>query len=161
MSLFKKIGKGIKKVAKVGVRALAATNPYAAAASSLMGPSGASRQVMAQSMSGFLPPLATLGGGLATAGRVAGQVATRIARGRYPAWVTNILIAGGTIVGGMLYDKSGQAIGPVPKRPRSKGITGRELKSFTRVTGILNKYCKTPPPVSRRGRGYSKGKSCR
>jgi hypothetical protein len=158
MSLLKKIFKGVKKVAKVGVRGLAAAgNPYAMAATSFSAPA---RQTMAQSM-GFLPPLATLGGGLATAGRVAGQVATRIARGRYPAWVTNILIAGGTIVGGMLYDKSGQAIGPVPKRPRSKGITGRELKSFTRVTGILNKYCKTPPPVSRRGRGYSKGKSCR
>ena len=45
------------------------------------------------------------------------------------------------------------------RRTRSKGITGRELKSFTRVTHILNKYCKAAPP--RRRAAPSKGKACR
>jgi hypothetical protein len=43
-------------------------------------------------------------------------------------------------------------------RRRMKGITGAQLKAFTRVTAILNKYCKTPPP---RRRASTRGKSCR
>lgn len=169
MSLFRKVLKGVKKVAKVGVRTLAATNPYAAAATSLIGTrSPSARMTMANSLGGVSSmsafpmlaggTLARVGGTLATtAGRLAGA-AKRISR-KHPAWVQNVLIAGGTIIAGMVYDKAGQAIGPVPKRPRSKGITARELKSFTRVTGILNKYCKTPPPTKRRS--ASRSRSCR
>jgi hypothetical protein len=50
--------------------------------------------------------------------------------------------------------KTGRVIG----RRRSKGITGNELKSFTRVTHILNKYCKVAPP---RRRASTRGKACR
>lgn len=64
---------------------------------------------------------------------------------------------GAATAGAILYDAMGN---PVRKpRRRSKGITARELKSFTRVTAVLNKYCKTPSPTKRRG--ASRGKACR
>ena len=57
----------------------------------------------------------------------------------------------------VLYDAAGN---PVRRaRRRSKGITATQLKAFTRVTAILNKYCKTPPPAKRRG--ATRSKSCR
>jgi hypothetical protein len=59
--------------------------------------------------------------------------------------------------GAILYDQFGNPV-RTKRRARSKGITARELKSFTRVTGILNKYCKTPPPMKRR---TARSKSCR
>ena len=90
------------------------------------------------------------------AGRTVGRAVRRYAGA---GWVQNILAAGGTIVAGMVYDAANRPIGPAPKRKRSKGITARELKSFTRVTGILSKYCKTPPP--RRRAAPARGKSCR
>jgi len=48
--------------------------------------------------------------------------------------------------------------GQPQKRRRAKGITGAQLKAFTRVTGILNKYCKAPPP---RRRAASRSTKCR
>lgn len=71
-------------------------------------------------------------------GRVAQSVARRV--GRY---------AGGAVTaagaGALLYDAAGNVVGQ-RRRRRSKGITATQLKAFTRVTAILNKYCKTPPP---------------
>jgi hypothetical protein len=46
-----------------------------------------------------------------------------------------------------------------PRKRRAKGITATQLKAFTRVTALLNKYCKTPPPTKRRS--ASRGKACR
>lgn len=160
MSLFKKIFKGVKKVAKVGLRAVAATNPYVAAASTLIGATGSSaRQSMAaprslamsQSLGGVnsmsLLSLPTLARGAGTLARSAGGVIRRNAG--------TVATVGGTAA--ILYDQFGNPVRR--KRPRSKGITARELKSFTRVTGILNKYCKTPPPTKRRS--ASRSRSCR
>lgn len=66
----------------------------------------------------------------------------------------------GGAAGAAIYDAAGNLLRGRPgKRRRAKGITGRELKSFVRVTGLLNKYCKTPPPTKRRG--AAKGKICR
>lgn len=66
----------------------------------------------------------------------------------------------GGAAGAAIYDAAGNLLRGRPgRRKRAKGITGRELKSFVRVTGLLNKYCKTPPPTKRRG--ASKGKICR
>jgi hypothetical protein len=48
---------------------------------------------------------------------------------------------------------------PGRRRRRAKGITGTELKSFRRVTGLLQKLCKTPAPT-RRARSARKT-SCR
>ncbi len=87
-----------------------------------------------------LPALATVGRTVGTAVR------------RYGGTVATV---GGA--GAILYDAAGNPV--QRRRPKSKGITARELKSFTRVTGILNKYCKTPPPMKRRAAGRSK--SCR
>jgi hypothetical protein len=84
---------------------------------------------------------------LPSLGRQAGQVVRR-----YGGTAATVATAGA-----VLYDAAGN---PVKRRkPKSKGITARELKSFTRVTSILNKYCKTPPPMKRRG--ATRSKSCR
>lgn len=45
------------------------------------------------------------------------------------------------------------------RRRRRKGISASELKAFTRVTQVLNKYCKTPSPTKRRS--APRGKACR
>jgi hypothetical protein len=88
----------------------------------------------------------TVGGGVVRG--VAGSVARRI--GRY---------AGGAVtaasVGAMIYDAAGNPIGRRARR-RGKGITASQLKAFTRVTHILNKYCKTPAPARRRSTGARK-----
>jgi hypothetical protein len=62
----------------------------------------------------------------------------------------------GTAVGMATFRGGGQATGQ--RRRRKKGISATELKAFTRVTGVLNKYCKTPPPMKRRTSG---GRKCR
>lgn len=159
MSLFKKIFKGVKKVAKVGLRAVAATNPYAAAATTLLSTASSARQMAAaprsmamnQSLGGVnsmsLLSLPSLARGAGTLTRSAGNVIRRNA-----GTIGTVATAGA-----ILYDAAGNPVRR--KRPRSKGITARELKSFTRVTGLLNKYCKTPPPTKRRS--ASKGRSCR
>lgn len=83
-----------------------------------------------------IPGAGAVGGSITRA--VAGSVARRV--GRY---------AGGAAtavgVGAILYDAAGNPVGQ-RRRRRSKGITANQLKAFTRVTAILNKYCKTPPP---------------
>lgn len=52
----------------------------------------------------------------------------------------------------------GRGQAAAPRRRRRKGISGSELKAFTRVTAVLNKYCKTPPPMRRR---TSRSSKCR
>lgn len=150
MSLFKKIFKGVKKVAKVGIRTIAGSNPYAAAATGLIGSSsGSARMTMAQSMGGIqsFASLPTLARGAGTLARRAGGAIRRNAG--------TVATVGGTAA--ILYDQFGNPVRR--KRRRGKGITARELKSFTRVTGLLNKYCKTPPPTKRRS--ASRSSSCR
>lgn len=98
---------------------------------------------------------------LTTMARSAGQMVGR--RGRqiatYARGNAGKLAGGALTAGALLYDVNGKAVSQHRRRPRSKGITARELKSFTRVTALLNKFCKTPPPTKRRT--ASKGKSCR
>jgi hypothetical protein len=51
---------------------------------------------------------------------------------------------------------------PLRRKRRAKGITGTQLKSFVRVTKLLNKYCKVAPPTRRRHAGGSRfGRTCR
>jgi hypothetical protein len=54
---------------------------------------------------------------------------------------------------------TGQVVGKAPRR-RAKGITGAQLKAFYRVNSLLNKVCKTAPPISRRGSSRGK-RPCR
>jgi hypothetical protein len=72
-------------------------------------------------------------------------------------------MAAGTLitVGGWIYDKlTGERVGRAAGgRRRRKGISATELKAFTRVTSVLNKYCKTPSPTKRRS--APRGKACR
>lgn len=99
-------------------------------------------------MSIALPALPAIGGAIATGARMIGRGARRYG----PAAVG----AAGTAA--VLYDAAGRPVQAVRRKTRSRGITARELKSFTRVTSILNKYCKTPPPMKRR---TSRSKGCR
>lgn len=168
MSLFGKIFKGIKKVARgvasvgqfvpgpVGVisRGFNAVDAVTRGSSGIQSSRITSRLSAAQpqftgnslmSLQG-LPSLARGAGALVRRG---GGVLRRNA-----GTIGTVATAGA-----ILYDAAGNPVGR-RKRPRSKGITARELKSFTRVTGLLNKYCKTPPPTKRRG-APSRGKSCR
>ena len=90
-------------------------------------------------------------GAIGTAGRAVGGAVARAGR-RYGG-----LVGAAAGVGSVLYDAMGNPVRA--KRRRSKGITARELKAFTRVTGIMNKYCKVGPP--RRRAAAPKGKACR
>lgn len=165
MSIFRKVFKGVKKVVRgvakvgqfvpgpiglasnafntidavtrrhrtaMGMPNVGPTQPYNLAANSLM-----SLQSLPRLARGAGQIVRRTGGAIARNSGTIGAVAT---------------------AGAILYDANGNQVRR--KRPRSKGITARELKSFTRVTGLLNKYCKTPPPTKRRG-APSRGKSCR
>lgn len=83
----------------------------------------------------------------------AGRVLSRTPAG---AVGTGLVVAGGYII-----DKlSGQVVKKVPTR-RPKGITGTQLKAFHRVNSLLNKLCKTAPPISRRGASRGGKRACR
>jgi len=79
-----------------------------------------------------------------TAGRAVGASARSAMTycRRHPVWCSTLGLAGVQA----LVD-SGQL--PPVKRRRSRGITGRELNNFRRVSGILNKWCKVPAPTQR------------
>lgn len=160
MSFFKKAFKGIKKIGKSALKVAAGSTPIGRAvmaATSVAGSVGGSRRTrlqvgssaIQQNMMGVqsMSLLPTLARGAGTLARRAGGAVGRNAG--------TIATVGG--VGAVVYDQFGNPIRR--KRPRGKGITARELKSFTRVTGLLNKYCKTPPPTKRQS--ASRSKSCR
>lgn len=169
MSILKKLGRGIEKAAKrvitnpvlnaAASAALPGAAPFlrvAGAATALSGGGGggssfvADNQVSAMPGSGFRGSNVSLLPAITGAGRALIPRATGALRGS----------AGGVAAGAagaMLYDALGNPVKRAVRR-RSKGITARELKSFTRVTGILNKYCKTPAPMRRRN---TRSKSCR
>jgi hypothetical protein len=168
MSLFKKIGKALKKVGKVGMKAAqvsqAITNPAAYAmqmsytgAGSRMGFAAPPQysdygsyggQNMSLIRTSMNPP--RLGqtlrrGGLSLAKKIPGGIGTAIT------------------AGAILYDSFGNPVARAPKRHRAKGITASQLKAFTRVTHILDKYCKVKPPGGARRTTHraSRSKTCR
>lgn len=172
MSLFGKIFKGLKKtVRKVAGVAQFVPGPVGAAARTFnavdtvfRGVGSSSSRVAAaypmstQYQSSYNPAANSLMSlqSLPRLARGAGQLARRAggAVARNAGTIGTVATAGA-----ILYDAAGNPVGR-RKRPRSKGITARELKSFTRVTGLLNKYCKTPPPTKRRSAPH-RSKSCR
>jgi len=91
-----------------------------------------------------LAPMLGLG-----AGRAVGFAAGRAVRSamtycrRSPAWCASI--GGMAAVEGLI--SSGQL--PIIKRRRARGITGRELNNFKRVSRVLNTWCKVPAPTQR------------
>lgn len=169
MSLFKKLKKGLKKLGKgagkVAQVSQAFTNPAAYAMQMSYSGAGARQQFAApprysdygsgyggQNMSmvrmSMNPP--RLGqtlrrGGLSLAKKIPGGIGTAIT------------------AGAILYDSFGNPVARAPKRNRAKGITARELKSFTRVTHILDKFCKIKPPGGARRTTHraSRSKTCR
>lgn len=62
---------------------------------------------------------------------------------RHPQWCSTI----GGIAAVEALVRDGQL--PVTKRRRAKGISGRELQAFRRVSRTLNKWCKVPAPTQR------------
>ena len=90
--------------------------------------------------------LPRLGQAMGRAGRVATSPGGQIAIGVGTAVAAGRIARGGG--------------GGAPVRRRAKGITGRELKAFTRVNGILDKFCKIKPPTRRAG-SPRRGKACR
>lgn len=110
------------------------------------------RNYGAPSMSQNKPGTQVLPGVGYVAGRAVGQMI-----GRTPA---GLIGTGLVLAGGYLIDKmSGQVVGKAPRR-RAKGISGAQLKAFHRVNNMLNKLCKTAPPISRRG-APRRSKACR
>lgn len=92
-------------------------------------------------------------GGGAIAGRAAGPLGAAMSAGtiarsamtycrRHPAWCSTIGLAG---VAELI---RGGSLPPIKKR-RARGITGRELSSFKRVSRVLNTWCKVPAPTQR------------
>lgn len=170
MSIFKKLERVFRPVLKAAAPALKMVPGVGAVVTAAEGISMArralspSRAVAAVSPSSavqavtqgygapmsLLPALGSLGRGAVTAGRAVVPAAGRVLRN------PGVQGAAGAVVGGMLYDQFGNPVRRAKRR--AKGITARELKSFTRVTSILNKYCKTPPPMKRR---TARSKSCR
>lgn len=169
MSLLKKIGKGLKKLGKVGMKAAnissAISNPAAYAMQ--MSYTGANARQnfarppiygnygamtsernpeMSMMRTALRPPRLgsspMRGGALALAKRVPGPVGLA------------------ATAGALLYDSFGNVVGRVPRRARAKGITATQLKAFTRVTHILDKYCKVKPPGGAR-RTTKRATKCR
>jgi len=91
-----------------------------------------------------LAPMLGLG-----AGRAVGFAAGRAVRSamtycrRNPGWCASI--GGMAAVEGLI--ANGQL--PIIKRRRARGITGRELNNFKRVSRVLNTWCKVPAPTQR------------
>lgn len=144
MSILKKAFKGAGKLlsspaaaAIPGIGKAKAVLGTARALRAVIRPGGAGSPITA----GRTAAMSIAGPGL----RVAGQV------------LKNPAVQG--TVGGLI----GTSIGrrrqstDAPRRRRAKGISGSEMKAFRRVTGVLQKLCKTPAPMRRR----TGGKSCR
>lgn len=78
-------------------------------------------------------------------------MATRAARSaiiwcrRNPQWCSTI---GGTAAVAAMIER-GEL--PHPPRRRSRGITGRELRAFRRVHGVLSKFCAPKMKIRRKG----------
>lgn len=164
MSLFKKIKKGLMKVGrgavKVGQISQAISNPAAYAMQMSYSGASARQQIaapprysdygvpgMSMMRTGMRPPrlgsATTRGGLVGLAKRMPGKIGLA------------------ATAGALLYDSFGNVVGRAPRRARAKGITARELKSFTRVTHILDKYCKIKPPGGARRTTKARSKSCR
>jgi hypothetical protein len=173
MSILKKLGKGLKKIGKgavkVGRAYQAVSNPTAYAMQlSYTGASSRSMSAAPPSYSNYGDPGMSMmrTGGRAPArlggGSMAGQVGRQI--GQKVPGIAGKVAGGLLIIGGYLYDAMGNRVGRAPgARKRSKGITANELKGFTRVTHILDKYCKIKPPGGARRTTHrtSRAKTCR
>lgn len=123
--------------------------------------SGATTQGRDMSMNGYQRTLAVLPRSMPGIGRSllapglgyrAGRAVGTAARSamtycrRHPAWCAG---AGGLAAVEALV--SGGQLPPV-KRRRARGISGRELSAFRRVSKTLNKWCKVPAPTQARKR---------
>lgn len=166
MSLFKKV---FKKVGKIGRKAanigMAVSNPAAYAMQMSYSGAGARQQFAAP------PKYSDYGGGYG------GQSMSLVRTSMNPPRLGQTLRRGGLSLakkipggigtaitaGAILYDSFGNPVARTPKRHRAKGITARELKSFTRVTHILDKFCKIKPPGGARRTTHraSRSKTCR
>jgi len=171
MSLLKKIGRGLEKLAKPVVRGYAATVTGGASEAlfsayqqgrAVPKTVGAASSRLTQGMGDWTmaDPMGAAPGGVVMGSlpRVlpqAGQIVTRLGQAisrttiirsanvycrRHPAWCA--ALPGGIAA---VVDLVGSGSLPAIKRRRARGITAGQLSAFRRVSGILNKYAKTPP----------------
>lgn len=99
--------------------------------------------------------LKTLGGALTKARRAAPAIMPGVGA------VASVALPAVASVGAARLAGAGRraAADQAPRRRRSKGISGSEMKAFRRVTNVLGQLCKTPAPTRRRT--ASRSKSCR
>ena len=172
MSLFKKLKKGIKKVAKGGFKVATKVASIGQAVQAIQNPAAYAMQMSysgARARQQFAAPpqysdygvpgmsMMRMGGRPAQLGRAAARGGLALAR-KIPGPVGIAATAGA-----ILYDSFGNPVSRMPRRARSKGITARELKGFKRVSNILDQYCKMKPPGGgrRTTKSTSRSKSCR
>jgi hypothetical protein len=140
-SLAKRAAPLLKQAAPQALRAIPGVGPIASTALTLRRAPRPTAPTVAETVSSM--SLVPLTQGAVRLGRAAGRVAGPVATGVAIAGAAGSLMGGG---------------GGTRRRRRRKGITGTELANFERVTKMLNKFCKTPPPMRRRKTG---GRSCR
>jgi hypothetical protein len=175
MSLFKKLKKGIKKVAKGGFKVATKVASIGQAVQAIQNPAAYAMQMSysgASARQQFAAPPQYSDYGvpgmsmMRTGGRPARLGSgNALARGasRLPGPAGKV-VGGLVLIGGYLYDQYGNVVRKAPSaRGRSKGITARELKGFKRVNNLLDQYCKMKPPGGgrRTTKSTSRSKSCR
>jgi hypothetical protein len=97
--------------------------------------------------------LKTLGSVLTTARRKAAPMMPGVGA------VASVALPAVATIGAARLTEGRSRAAAAPRRRRSKGISGSEMKAFRRVTNVLGQLCKTPAPTRRRT--ASKGRSCR
>lgn len=156
MSIFSKIGKAVKKIipaaapilgGMIGGPAGAILGGLATGKSPMMPAAASAILPAAAAGARVLPGLGraltggAVGGMVVAGGRVVARSAKSIYNSaasycrRHPQWCATV----GGIAAVEALVSNGQL--PVIKRRRRKGITARELGSFTRVARIFKKYC--------------------
>lgn len=169
MSLLSKAWKSVRSVAAPLIGTAIGGPIGGAIGVALAGSSGArSMSISPTYQSAGLPALGALGGTLGRltlpgVGAVAGAVGGAVVRGagsamrgaialcrKHPQWCSTI---GGTAAVAAMME-SGQI--PVPKKRRSRGITGREFRAFRRVHHVLSGFCAPRMHIRKRS-----SKSCR
>jgi len=158
MSIFSKLGRVVRKALPIVASFIPGVGGVIAGAASSVINRQTGGGIMAQSILPSLPAIAggairtlpgigsrLMAGGLPAAVGFGAGRAVRSARAiasaassycrRHPGWCASI--GGLAAVEGLV--NSGQL--PVPKRRRRKGISGRDLGNFMRVSKVLSRYC--------------------
>lgn len=154
MSVFSRLWRGVRRVAPVvgGIFG----GPLGAAVGGALAPRAPMAVAPISATPLALPggsPIRAIAGLAPAAGRAVGYGVARLGRAarsaaaycrRHPAWCAGI--------GGLAAVEAMVQRGELPpvKRRRARGISGRELSAFRRVSRTLDRWCKVPQPRRRR-----------